>query len=96
MRKNLLVLFASAAVLAACGGDDETVAAAPTPAPAPAPAPAPSPSTAVPDTAGATVQSFIDYVTSLIATSSETASPLAISAGFTAAGNDTDSPRTLP
>lgn len=97
MRKNLLILFASAAVLTACGGgDDAAPAPAPVPAPAPAPAPAPGPSATVPDSAAASVQSFFDYIASLLSSSSETATPLSISAGFNAAVSDTESPKPIP
>lgn len=84
MRKNLLVLFASAAVLSACGGGDGGSA------------PAPAPATSVPDSAAASVQAFFDYLVSLVGTSSETAAPLSISASFTPPVSETEQPKPLP
>ncbi len=92
MRRNLAVMFATAALLAACGGDDGHVVATPAPAPAPAPAAAP----AVPGSASASVDTFFDYLVSLLSTSSETAAPLAIPAGFTTPVSESASPRNLP
>ncbi len=101
MKKNLAVMFAAAAMLAACGGDDgpdlNSPAPAPTPAPAPAPTPAPAPAPAVvPTSAASTIDTWFDYVLALIGSSSETAQPLAFADGFTPPTSDTAEPRSVP
>lgn len=100
MKKNLAVLFAAAAMLAACGGDDgdsPAPAPAPTPAPAPAPTPAPAPAPAsVPVSAAGTVNTWFDYLVALIATKSETAEPLVFTDGYTPPVSETESPRDVP
>ncbi|WP_418314917.1 hypothetical protein [Piscinibacter sakaiensis] len=91
MKKNLAILFAASAVLAACGGDGGPLNPV---APAPAPAPAAAPS--VPSSAAATVNTFFDYLVGLLTAQSETAVPLEISAGFNPPVSETESPRNVP
>jgi hypothetical protein len=77
MKRQLAVLFASAAMLAACGGgggDD------PAPAPVPPPAPAPAPVGMVPDSVNASIANFIGYLASLVTVSDDTTEPLDVSA----------------
>lgn len=76
MKRNLAMLFATAVLVAACGGGDDE----PAPAPAPTPAPAPAPSGMVPDSVNATVASFIGYLMALVTTNDDTTEPLDISA----------------
>lgn len=75
MKRQLAVLFASTAMLAACGGSDND-----TPAPVPPPPPAPAPVTAVPDSVNASIASFIGYLITLVAVTSDNTEALDVSA----------------
>lgn len=89
MKKNLAVLCASVALLAACGGgggDD--------PAPAPAPTPAP-PSSMIPDSVSTSVANYIGYLMALVSLSDDTAEPLDL-ANVTPPVTDTAEPTALP
>ena len=76
------LLIAAAAALAACGGGSTTDA------PVIAPPVVVPPLTAVPDSSGLTIASFISFLTSLSATD-ETSEPLTIGSTFAAASDDT-------
>lgn len=90
MKKNLAVLCASVALLAACGGgggDD--------PAPAPAPTPVPPPSAMIPDSVSTSVANYIGYLMALVSLSDDTTEPLDL-ANVTPPVTDTAEPTALP
>lgn len=89
MKKTLAVLFASAALLAACGGGDDA-------APAPTPSPAPPPVALVPPLSiNDSVANFIGYVLALVTITDSTIEPLDISAVVPPV-SDTTEPTPLP
>ena len=90
MKKNLAVLCASVALLAACGGgggDD--------PAPAPAPTPVPPPSAMIPDSVSTSVANYIGYLMAIVGLSDNTTEPLDL-ANVTPPVTDTAEPTALP
>ena len=73
--KNLALLFATVALVSACGGGgDDDVAATPPAAPAP-PAVA-----SVPEAVSASVATFIGYLSSLVGLSDDSSEPLDLAA----------------
>ena len=91
MKRNLAVLFATAALVAACGGGDDD----PAPAPGPAPVPAPAPAGMVPDSVSASVANFIGYLMALVTINDDTTEPLDVS-GVTPPLTDTAEPSAVP
>ena len=91
MKKNLAVLCASVALLAACGGGGGDEA----PAPAPTPAPAPAPSSMIPDSVSTSVANYIGYLMALVSLSDDTTEPLDL-ANVTPPVTDTAEPTALP
>lgn len=67
MTRNLVMLFATAALVAACGGGGDE------------PAPAPAPAGMVPDSVSASVASFIGYLMALVTLNDDTTEPLDVS-----------------
>lgn len=90
MKKNLAVLCASVALLAACGGgggDD--------PAPTPAPPPPAPPSSMIPDSVSTSVANYIGYLLALVTLSDNTTEPLDLS-NVTPPVTDTAEPTAVP
>ena len=75
MTRNLAMLFATAVLVAACGGGGDE----PAPAPAPTPTPAPAPAGMVPDSVSASVANFIGYLMALVTINDDTTEPLDVS-----------------
>ena len=88
-RMNKLLLaagLASAFCLSGCGGDDNDTPVVVNPPPS-------SGAGSVPDSAGASVSAFLDFIQSLA--SSDTAEPLTIGDTFVTPTDDTGDPRPL-